>query len=184
MVDVCGVIDPTSYHGEAVSLDGMFVFPVMWFYEMFCLNNLQINSPVMTLLDSSKVTERLLADFLLDAKAGILSAWVNEFRYIVIDLKTRKYYGIKKALGVKALWFPISFPGARGEATLPAVSPYLVSRGVANIREGVSPSFELKYNKVQWDYFKNKYPIKIPRLSPLLKADNIQVSAPRSNRRV
>lgn len=184
MVDVCGLIDPASYHGEAVSLDGMFVFPAMWFYEMFGLNNLQINRPVMALLDSPKVTERLLADFLLDAKAGLLSSWVGELRYIVVDLKTRKYYGIKKVLDTKSLWFPISFPGARGQAMLPTVSPYRVGQSGISVRENVKPSMELRYNKVQWDYFKNKYPVKVTSLSPLLKADNIQVATPRSNRRV
>lgn len=184
MVNVSGVIELGKLQTGVLGVDHAILFPVRWFQEHFVLNNLLVTSPLVKLLDNSKQSHRMIGDYLLDLQSFNHATWAP-YRYLYIDLDTKEIKGISMRDKLPGGMLRINFPKAKEPVSLYLTTPYRFASNEVLLNDGVKANVELKYNKVMWDYFKSKYPIKLKSFNPISgESGYVKVAAPSNARRV
>lgn len=171
MVDVRGLI-PLLHEGDQLQLDRKILFPQGWFRMHRRLGNLQISQDINVLLDSDKMSHRLLAEFLIDYEAGALDAW--NYQYLILNLCGRCIEALKPAAGVRS--FLVSW-GRREPITLPVSHPYRWNKVEKQwyISNG-SGAAELSYNRLMCSMFCGKYPVSLGSMMPV--TGKVEVNVP------
>lgn len=158
MVELVGVINAEKLNYN-VPLDDRMLFPVMWMRWHILFQNLRKDVSVDELLDSKRMTWRVLGNLIADLDTKQDKPW-NGIDWLILDLKAHEIH--KLEVGVSS--FSYSWGGRVKGEMVPI--PYFIdsNRKIAcTIRNGYA---EREYNAKMMQFFGPKLPIRLKTTHP------------------
>lgn len=164
MVDV-------SYEREiqgVVKLDvtGKVLIPSRWLTAHRLMDNLQLKSAFETLLESDKVSHRIVGEMLLDLTSDEVPAW-NRYGWVLLDLDTKRLTGLLETAQSKV---DVYCKGARLGCACGSRYNVAMRQVFDDFKGGAD---ELQYNKLMRTRLFRGYPIVLKSMHP--RHENVEV---------
>lgn len=153
------------------NMDGKVLFPIMWFYWMFRLNNIAVTASPVEMANSSKLTHRMFGELVNNYASGDFFIDYNGLEMVIIDLKQRKKIGVTFEMATELGTVKFHTSSGKNEIWVKMRNPYTelwsVDTNKIGLEKGTDNAYELSYVTKIWKMIQGKYPIQLISGSPV-----------------